>query len=274
MGYLMEAGVDYVTITEKNAEVWAAMVAALEVNEIPNLEGMGHTWESKRTMGYNGSQIGPLFLGVRKDSSMLRCSGAWAANVLFALKWAGFEPHVTRVDLQATVVFEGDRMLYAEEAKAQVLHYQETTPKRSHPNVTLISTAGRGDTLQIGARSSEVFCRIYDKWREQDLDYEPYAWRFEVECKGSVAQDAARALVTAQEWRYEVLAMVRGTFEQRGVREPLLTSAKVTNLASKKHETNDEKRLKWIEKDVAPTIRRLWDHGYQEELLALFAYMC
>ena len=274
MGHLYEVNIDYVTITEKDAETWNMMLRALEVETFHNLQTMEHTWEEKRTMGYSGSQLGPCFVGSRKDSSMIRCSGAWAANVLFNLKNAGFQPHVTRLDIQATIVFEGDRMLYAEEAKAQVLHYQENTPRRSHPQVTLISTAGRGDTLQIGARSSEVFCRIYDKWREQRLDYEAYAWRFEVECKGTVAQDATRAILSSHSWRDEILGMVRGTFEQRGVREPLLSSKVLTALAAKKYETTDEKRLKWIETDVAPTIRKLWEHGFQEELLALFSYMC
>lgn len=274
MSRLYEVGVDYVTITEKDAARWASIVAVLERQVFPALTELGHTFEPRRAMGYTGVQVGTVFTGTRSDSSMLRVSGFWAENVLKALLLAEIHPHVTRIDLQCTIVFTGDRMLFAEECKSAVLYHQETTPKRSHPGVTLISTNGRGDTLQIGSRSSEVFCRIYDKWREQDYAYEPYAWRFEVEAKGTAAQGTVSWLAHASSWQQEVQRIVHGTFQGRGIDEPVLRQGRPIALAAKRAPTDDEKRLRWITEDVAPTVRKLWEHGYQDELLALFSYMC
>ena len=270
---VVSLGVDYLTITEKNATRWNEIVQFLEGTLIRVMLAEGHTWEQAKQLGYQGSRIGTMFMGSRTDSSMLRVSGGLAEDVFTVLSEKFEDLHVTRIDLQVTIAFKGDRMLYAEECKAQVLHHQETSRNRSQPAVTLISTAGRGDTLQIGSRSSEVFCRIYDKWREQKLEYIPYTWRFEVELKGETARNVAQHLSKAEPIEQEISNMVEGTFLARGVKEPMLKGMSPHTLKGSRSKTDDQKRMKWLKQHVLPTVRRLHDHGYREELLDIFSIL-
>lgn len=267
MANLIEVGIDYITITEKDSNRWNELVSTVERFIAPQMLENGHTWSGTRALGYKGVRLGTMFLGSRADSSMLRVSGPLAHVVFNELRMRHTGLHVTRLDLQCTIAFEADRMLYAEECKAQALYHQEKAPKGSHPGITLISTNGRGDTLQIGARSSEVFCRVYDKWREQALDYQPYTWRFEVECKGSAAEKAIAVLSRSEGLQDDIQGMVRGTFEARGIVEPCLMGMRAHTLKGEKSKTDDEKKMNWLRSHVRATVQRLIAHGYQDEVL-------
>lgn len=274
MAKIVEMGIDYVTITEKDKDKWNALVALCETMVFPQLESIGHTWDSTRALGYTGARLGTLFLGSRADSSMLRVSGADADWILIRLMNAFDWLHVTRLDVQATIAFEGDRMLYAEEQKANVLHHQEQESRRSHPKVTLISSTGNGDTLQVGSRASEIFVRLYDKWREQKLEYLPYTWRYEIELKKDSAQQALQALRNSQDRLATARDMLVGTLEHRGFQEPVLRSTGALVLSSHRAKTDSEKSLRWLREHVAPTVRKLLDRGHRETLLDIFSDLC
>lgn len=274
MAKIVELGVDYVTITEKDKAKWNEMMQFCETFVYPQMLDYGHTWDSTKALGYQGARLGTLFAGVRSDSSMLRVSGADAEWIFMRLSNAFDWLHVTRLDLQATIQFEADRMLYAEEQKANVLHHQETEARRSHPKVTLISSTGNGDTLQVGSRSSEIFVRLYDKWREQRGEYLPYTWRYEIELKGETAQQVVRMYRNAPDRLEMVKDVLVGTLENRGFQEPALRSNGPLALASTRSKTDSEKSLKWLKEHVAPTVRKLLDRGHRDTLLDIFSDLC
>lgn len=142
-------------------------------------EGVGE-WEHGKWLQYHGWRRESVFLGTgyqkKRRHSVINISGYTAdRNYRSLLEYDGY--YATRIDVQITILKpenvvlpEVYEWLKVDEIKASIIQSE------------------KNDTLYIGARTSDVFTRLYEKPLEQMY------LRLEFEFKGKVARAIWRAL--------------------------------------------------------------------------------
>ena len=229
----------------------------------------GGTWQVKPFVwqGYLGWQIGTMSWGARPDGSVIRISGGAAQEYLEADWPTGH--NCSRLDISLTVwgVSDIDQTIARHNAEALVarnsLHCRPF-------QVRHIITAGDGDTLYLGSRSSEIFARIYNKEKEQkDDEHYRGAIRYEVEYKGETARQALERGRSQRHDRREYAAMALATMESRGIDVRGDWDARRHILARVGRAHSDAwNKLEWLRTQVAPTVRWLIDNGHGDDILS------
>lgn len=133
------------------------------------------------TIMYDGATptMGAHYIYSGQALNALRENGITTAEILEWHSWQGHK--CTRIDLAVDV--KGEHNFGFEFVMCGGMEKRHGTAK----NVTVTrSLTDRGLTCYVGSRSSEIFCRIYDKGAEQKT-FENW-WRCEVEVKGKTAQ--------------------------------------------------------------------------------------
>lgn len=260
------SGPDYVKLTTPNAPdtdrfvQWAlsrvCSVAALRDYHEEPCETMAD--------GYRGWAVGKFFVGSGHNGFYARASGSWAADLIeLGLPWE----NCPRLDIQATFWYPSDvadiTLSIVEEAALAARDSAKSRPI----SVRRIVSHGDGDTVYIGARSSDIMFRIYDKMRESDNDDYVNAVRFEVELKGRHALDylvACENGLPDQDWWYFQLSLL---LERRGILLPAISDTFPPAIRTERVKTNDERRLAWLASAVRPTVARLIEAGRLDEVL-------
>lgn len=221
-----------------------------------------------RALGYIGSAVGNVVLGSRKDSRMLRASGADAMKVLSLLPLNETNLRCTRIDVQITCASYFDQENYAKELSSEVLEFLEVHGGNNPPRVTLIDSHGYGDTLNIGRRSSLVYIRVYDKTREQSETGPPWTWRHEVELKSEKATEALTFILRQPDQTHAITAVVLHYLHNRGIlMSQSANSIEFSSIPIPRDKTDDDRSLDWLRSTVGGVTRRLIRHGRTSEVL-------
>lgn len=209
---VIEAQVDWITAV-RLADASQREMAELAVELLRHERGRGAVQQAARILGYHGWNCGRVYYGGRRDSTILRLSGALADERFDDIR--ACSDHFTRIDLAVTTRLDPPTTELAKERR----HALESRPKGEgfQANWRLVETNAKGDTLYIGSRSSQFFARLYDKQRESANPYYNACWRWEVECKQGAARAAAGGVSGATDRRTFVGATVRDHFARRGV---------------------------------------------------------
>lgn len=267
---LKSVGIDWSTVTTKEATRYAEWKEAF-VACASQEQAMGYKWKQAHLLGYKGEQAGRIFLGDRTDGAMLRISGN-AADKYFWL-FAPDACHVTRIDLQATVHIEDARPelipnLYAKALKAPT---REGRPAK----YSLLVNSEGGSTLYVGSRSSARYGRVYDKGIEEGLCGAGLIFRFEVEIKDVMADQAVAMLASSSAADRTMLSIIGSFFADRGIPVPWKMPQGEGRLNLPYVPQNDVGSVKWLQGPVAATVARLVGTiGTEATLRALFAKAC
>jgi hypothetical protein len=255
--------VDYLTITAKHGTKEQA--ACETVYETIKYDEVTHGLDEKpaRAMGYMGQKVGTMFVGSSPQGTMFRASGELAQVAAKMFAWMGGNHHVTRIDFQLTWEFAHDWSELAETECTCVRTALKEKKGDAAPTVRLISSFGKGDTLTIGARSSEVFIRLYDKTREMKLNAAPWLWRYEVELKGERALQAMR-LFTSRNGDNEVIHQVVDYWcKDRLLGVPWSPTTPLSWPEVGRPESDAERKLKWLETHVKSSVQYLINKGHR-----------
>lgn len=266
--------VDYVTLTAKADTIEASVLRDVWSAVSGGMLMEGHKKKPMQALGYAGEQVGTLFYGYCSSGYILRASGTIANEVVEVLRGSPIEPHCTRFDAQVTYAFDCDQDAMLEEQRVSILNHQEANPAGRQPSLTLIDGVGKGGTVLIGKRSSEVYCRIYDKTREQKLEGPPWLWRWEIEAKGRRAQEALRMGMRSHTLAGAVKHMVDSVMAARGAWVPWELGALDAFPPLPRPGTNAEKQLNWLRNQVAGTVAELIEDGYREQVLDALGLIC
>jgi len=263
-------GVDWSTVTTKEptryAE-WKEAFVACAAQE----QAAGYKWAKGAILGYKGEQAGRVFLGERSDGAMLRISGS-AADKYFWL----FSPdgaHTTRIDLCANVVMDLPKtdMLSKMYVKALATPNREGRPTK----LSLLVNSDGGSTLYVGSRSSARYGRIYDKGVEEGTHAPGLIYRFELEIKDVMADQAVRLMAQSSAQDRTMLSLIHNFFTERGIPVPWRQPAGEGRLNLPYVPQNDVGSVKWLQGPVASTVARLVGTiGTEATLRALFAKAC
>jgi hypothetical protein len=125
----------------------------------------------------------------------------------------------------------------------------------------------------VGSPSSDLRGRIYNKAKQSNEQAYERSWRYEVVYRNEyalrmfrriIAQvDEAPAIILSKvlEWYYErgIVVLDVGTSGSYPIAPPVAPKSDV------------ERKLRWIRNQVIPTIRKLAELGYAEELMEAIA---
>jgi hypothetical protein len=132
----------------------------------------------------------------------------------------------------------------------------------------LIIGRERGNTLNIGARISKWYGRVYDKYRESGDEQYVRCWRYEVEGKGDAAEALRAHVNAAQEPATEIPAMVAAWFGDRGVDVRYRPGMAHSFEAIPASPVDDLRTLAWLRAAASPALARLGERYTREALIA------
>jgi len=265
-----DAHYDYVRLTQK-AQAWrdpAALdlylrqallcVVAVEHAEVP--EARPWAW-----MGYVGRSYGSAQAGSAAHGCILQASG-YAADALRELDppW----DNVSRCDIALDVWYDQDPGELVRQC-AQVSAAASRGKGARAWRVAHIDGYGNGDTTYLGARTSDLFIRIYDKMRESEgrADY-TNCLRFEVELKGRDAIEAWAVEAGTPPSRHWLASFVLARLAERGVQLEVPDHLVVpTGARPALRRPSTESRLAWLENQVRPAIDKLIGSGVRSSYI-------
>lgn len=257
------AGIDYITLTGSSPKGMKVLKDYADAQFL-HLERLGFHVKPSAPMGYQGWQVGPVFGGARQDGYMLRVSGQDAQQAYQAC-FCDYV-HCTRLDLQLTLRSLPGLPGWAKWSAYGIDSLRSQAKPCNWARPHFHDNFGHGDTLNIGARQSDKYGRLYDKEMESlDPNYER-CWRYEVEYKGDYAVSYARRLATSSNISQDSAAIVLGQWQAWCVPTPKVSITVATPLAIDTIETDLDRKLAWLHKQVAPTVRKLAEAGRHEDI--------
>lgn len=215
--------------------------------------------------GYRGKSGPHIQVGSRSDGHILQASG-YAAD---AVRELGLPfQNVPRADVAVTIWFGQDNAS-AIQHMAKLSRGFSTGKGGRGWRTTYIDGGEHGDTTYIGARSSDTYVRIYDKWRETGKGEEyKYAIRYECEYKGDAAKEVWTGEARISPGRAYLAGVVRATLRSRGVDLPDIGACDLAQApAARTVATNTERRLAWLRNQVAPSIDKLLTDGVSRDTI-------
>lgn len=261
----LTCGVDWLTATTNNdvvGKVWYDVFCGLA--KITDPKGVD-TKSGTSLMRYTGVSAPKLFWGTSEQLGFILIARSNIANLAWS-KVAMTARKVTRLDLAVTV-----------HLKEQVMglgarHYASAGKgENEQRKYGLILNSGGGQTCYVGSRQSNFYGRIYDKGAEQGEE-KGFVWRYEVECKSPTNLVMVREMY--QRWlddkpiMVDVSRYVWRWFKDRGV-SPIFGLNEGTDFQIDVQlvSQNDEKRIAWLSKQVAPTVAKLIEAGKGQSAL-------
>jgi hypothetical protein len=240
-----EAQVDWLTLTFKEGGKWeAARLAAQHALERECADGEDES--ALRFQGYTGSQAGRVGYGTRDDGALIRLSGGLADEGLRDL--LPLASNISRIDLAVTIKLPDG---YPNPMKEGFRIGPTIKPPRgAAPDYQLIEHSRQGTTLYVGARTSPRFGRVYDKWKESQLDFYAGCTRYELEAKSKLAARLAAAVAGATDRRGTIRVLVRNYFQPRGVNIPDDEADDDLHISAFRPRTSDLSRLHWLATQV------------------------
>lgn len=247
---------DWLTLTFKEGGKWeAARVAAQHALQREVADGEDE--KPLRFQGYDGCQAGRVGYGTRDDGAIIRLSGSLADEGLRDL--LPLASNVSRIDLALTLSLPPT---WPNPMKEGFRVGPTIKPARgAAPDYQLIEHSRQGTTLYVGARTSPRFGRVYDKWKQSQLDFYRGCTRYELEAKGRLAARVAAAVAGAADRRSTIRVYVRDYFQPRGVDVPYDETDADLHLSLYRPRTSDFSRLHWLGTQVKGVIDDLRARG-------------
>jgi hypothetical protein len=249
---VLESRIDWLTCTCKPGHKAQVLQASAE-KWIAAQGALGFRPREFRWSGYLGTATDGITCGKREDGTILRLSGETAYHN--AKHCLAFCDNVSRIDVQVTLLAKEDPSDFAQLSLSSASI--DTRVESGITRTSIIRSTPNGSTFYLGSRASERFYRVYDKTAESDGVYPDRSWRWEVEYKGDRAWRVSQQLVKMGFTAEAIRQVVEQAFYNYGINLPCLALPPTWRDAGIRAETNDQKRLIWLAKSIAPCIAKL-----------------
>lgn len=265
-----DASIDYIRCTYRSKAdetVHSAHIRAIEGAGAYSNEGFVAVVPFKM-QGFYGGKCGSAAWGYRDDGLYLLQGSGPAAQWLFDANLP--YTNCSRIDLQATYWYDRDYSGLA--ASTAQLSLKARAGFAGRPwKINHINGMGQGDTTYIGTRGKDSkYLRCYDKWRQTERAEEyKYAWRYEAELTDKHANYALTWLRGAKRSQEVMLSFLNSYWQERGVELPNLTANMNVKTVLPRYTMDDvDRRLHWLETQVAPAIDKLIALGVSSDHIA------
>jgi DNA relaxase NicK len=251
---IVQADVDWLSMSTHEP---AGISALLEWRDarFAVLGDEGHREKQYSAHGYHYRSRGAVAIGVGRREVLCQISGGEAAA-----SWrrcAAWATNVSRIDLAVTA-----RPDVATSGLAQLAYRSAGAAPRGRgraPELTLIVSQDRGDTLYVGSRKSDVLGRLYHKEKEDKAPVYAGCWRWEVQYRRAYALSALRALLASEVAEEALIGTVGRWFRDRGIGAPYRALVSGQAVSPPKPVADDLRWLTWARKSVAPRAKELAD---------------
>jgi hypothetical protein len=260
-------GVDWISATlgreELDDQVW--LFDAIHALEQVALAGNKYT--RRHLLGFDGWESGGCFVGSNEKRHYAQFVGKYANDAYTYVDHP--KVHISRIDLQVTVQYSEELLKEGKAIYAKSVRFNQGLPEHKRRKINIFIGSDGGDTVYLGAPSSDTRARIYNKQRQSQMAQYDRSWRYEVVYKNDYALPVFRRIISeADEASGFILSEVSAYLRNRGVQIRGLGIGGDNPLSPPKSPPSDvERKLRWIRNQVVPTIRTLAELGYAEELM-------
>lgn len=208
----IDAGVDWLTATARGRRERRRFdTVGKELLEQQTAAGV--EIQPAAVRDYVGWSVPGIFVGTRRDDSIIRLSSTNAAHHWKSV--ADAATNVSRLDLQVTVWTHGEQPALSRYYYQRV---RRQKANRGRPrSYSLIQTHPHGDTLYVCKRQSDGFGRVYDYASAHASAPPRTVWRYEVEFKRNLALHHSNALSVADAPRSYAESVVADWYDARGI---------------------------------------------------------
>jgi len=263
----IEAGIDWISGTlpmeAEGAEVWYARCQHI----IAEIARSGYEMKNRSMLGFDGISAGNSFVGVSQDRIFLVITSHNAEK--YFLRVDREDLHYTRLDVQATVWFNQEVQTIARKGYNDLRNRDKLRNKPGNRKYRIIAGSDGGDTLYVGAPSSRQQAVVYNKSRESEREEYRNAWRHEVRLRDDLACGYARECRNRGDTLADRhLGYVYHWLLDRGLNFSHLHTATRVILPKQQHTPSDiDSKLRWLARQVRPTVQFLTEAGYRDKLL-------
>ncbi len=264
-------GVDWISATLGRNEVEDQTWLADCNHALYGIQALGNTIKRRSMLGFDGWESGGCFVGSNEERHYAQFAGKYANDAYFFVDHP--KAHISRIDLQITVQYDTELQKEGKYQYARAIYHNKALPEHRRRKVYLLAGSDGGDTVYIGAPSSDLRGRIYNKEKQSGEKAYERSWRYEVVYRNDYADSVFRQVVAAHpEIGGLVIAAVVNWYGERGVSIlDVRADGRNTSAPPKAARTDVERKLRWIRNQVVPTIRKLAEMGYAEELMEQIA---
>lgn len=264
-------GVDWISATLGRDEIDNQTWVYDSLHALENIAMMGNTYKRRSLLGFDGWESAGCFVGSNDTAHYAQFAGKYANDAYTYLNHP--KVHISRIDLQATVQYSAELPKEGRYQYARAIYHNKGLPTHRQRKIHLFAGSDGGDTVYLGSPSSDVRGRLYNKAKQSGEKAYERSWRYEVVYRNEYAASVYRRVLSeADEASEFILSEVSSWFRERGITILGLGNGKGNPIAPPKQvRTDAERKLSWLKNQVVPTIRKLAEMGYAEELMELIA---
>lgn len=265
------SGVDWISASLDREELDNQTWLYDALHALGEVQKAGNVYKKRSLLGFDGWESGGCFVGSNETRHYAQFAGKYAND---AFSWLTHpKVHVSRIDIQVTVQYDTELTKEGRYQYARAINHNKTLPKHRQRSINLYAGSDGGDTIYLGAPSSDTRARIYNKDKQSGDERYKWAWRYEIVLRNEYALPVYRQLTSEDiEVTSFITQAVVAYMGERGVSILGLGDwAGNAIQVPKSAPTDVERKLRWVRMQVIPTIRKLAELGYAEDLMELIA---
>lgn len=264
-------GVDWISATLGRDEIDNQTWLYDAIHALELVQAAGNTYKRRSLLGFDGWESGGCFVGSSDKLHYAQFAGKYANDAYPFLEHP--KVHISRIDLQVTVQYSEELIKEGRYQYARAIHHNKALPKHRQRKIHLFAGSDGGDTVYVGSPSSDTRGRIYNKDKQSGEAAYVNSWRYEVVYRNQYADAMFRRTIAEDDAPNTVIVpSVVEYFSTRGVEILNLGDRRGYTVEVIKTPPSDvERKLRWIRNQVVPTIRKLAELGYAEELMEAIA---
>jgi hypothetical protein len=262
---ILESRLDWLSATVKPGQrqkIIAGKVAAW----IDQRVAAGFDRRGFQTPFYKGVRTDGIAWGERTDDASITLSGEMASRYgPMVITWADT---ISRCDVQVTLLEPNLTRNWA--GYVDRIAGLDERVKNKQTSTRLYTKRPDGITSYIGDGASDRMLRVYDKYAESEHHYPCGSWRWEVQYRHQRAAVVAQRLLDNHTLPGACLAAVCKAFLDYRIDVPALCIPQGWKDAGISQETDNDRRLAWLRRSVAPAVDKLMGaYGLETVLDAL-----
>jgi len=264
-------GVDWISATLGRDEIDNQTWMYDNLHALENVQRLGNTYKRRSMLGFDGWESGGCFVGSNDTMHYAQFAGKYANDAYPMVEHP--KVHVSRLDIQITVQYSIELMKEGRYQYARAIYHNKGLPEHRRRKIHLYAGSDGADTIYLGAPSSDTRGRIYNKAKQSGEAAYERSWRYEVVYRNRYADNLFRRIISEDnEAPKLILQEVLAYYRERGVIVLDVGTTGANAITPPKPPKSDvARKLRWVKNQVVPTIRKLAELGYAEELMEIIA---
>jgi Replication initiation factor len=246
----IEARMDWITCTAPHND--AGLELFWHGNTLVTAEeSAGYKQEPWSFSGYRGYQSRHARYGWGSQGAIVVVSGELAMVAAPAL--ADKAMHWSRADVCVTCRLDDTTFNPVDDYWTWIRdEHKGTRLARTHKRFQEMHGGG---TYYVGQRSSAIFLRCYDKYRESKGDYPLGCWRWECELKRHLSEAMHRLWQGGSTTETYLADYVAMEWSRAELTVPWTPTAHVKRDPEVRHRPDAERKLAWMRENIAPSVK-------------------